>query len=84
MLYYLLLTVSLNVSNLWLMTYCIGYDKAEDASARTELITQGRLNMALCYLKQGENLQARDECTKVLETDPTNEKGLFRRGQVWI
>ena len=61
---------------------CLGFEKEEDKVGRFELMIQARLNIALCHLKLGENINARDACSKVLELDPTSEKGLFRRGQV--
>ncbi|XP_018313356.1 FK506-binding protein 59 isoform X2 [Mycetomoellerius zeteki] len=48
---------------------------------RDSLVKAAHLNLALCYLKTNENVLARDECTKVLQLDPQNEKALFRRGQ---
>eukprot|EP00996_Jenningsia_fusiforme_P000840 NODE_1763_length_1413_cov_40.805718_g1592_i0.p1 GENE.NODE_1763_length_1413_cov_40.805718_g1592_i0~~NODE_1763_length_1413_cov_40.805718_g1592_i0.p1 ORF type:complete len:294 (+),score=72.92 NODE_1763_length_1413_cov_40.805718_g1592_i0:471-1352(+) len=36
-------------------------------------------NAAMCYLKLGKNLLARETCDKLLAIDPNNVKGLFRR-----
>lgn len=49
-----------------------------------QLELAGNLNSALCYLKLEDYTEARNCCDKVIETDPLNEKGLFRRGQAYL
>ncbi|XP_062914055.1 peptidyl-prolyl cis-trans isomerase FKBP4 isoform X2 [Mobula hypostoma] len=39
------------------------------------------LNLAMCYIKMDENLQAVENCEKALELDANNEKALFRMGE---
>ena len=51
----------------------------DDEKERKPLLLSGYLNVALCYLKMGEHVDAREQCNKALELDPTSEKGLFRR-----
>jgi Tfp pilus assembly protein PilF len=46
---------------------------------RKALLVVGHLNLALCYLKLQEHIEARDQCDKALKLNPTSEKGLFRR-----
>lgn len=46
---------------------------------RKALLVVGHLNLALCYLKLQDHVEARDQCNKVLKLDPSSEKGLFRR-----
>jgi len=48
---------------------------------RKALLVSNHLNCALCHNKLGEYTEAKEQCNKVLELEPTNEKGLFRRGQ---
>jgi tetratricopeptide (TPR) repeat protein len=43
------------------------------------LVAVGHLNLALCHLKLQEYIEARDQCDKALQLNPTSEKGLFRR-----
>jgi len=40
------------------------------------------LNLAMCYLKLSEDVDACRSCDDALALDPKNEKGLFRRGMV--
>ncbi|KAE8613578.1 hypothetical protein XENTR_v10007767 [Xenopus tropicalis] len=60
-----------------------GLSKEEDAKAKS-LILAASLNLAACYLKLGEHRAALDHCNKALELDPSNEKGLFRRGEAYM
>ena len=48
----------------------------------SQLQLASHLNLSLCYLKLGNNLKTLDSSDKALEIDPTNNKGLYRRGQV--
>jgi len=54
--------------------------EAEDAALRT-FEAPCRLNRALCYIKQGQPHRAVDDCSKVLESEPSNAKALYRRGR---
>ncbi|XP_006817238.2 peptidyl-prolyl cis-trans isomerase FKBP4-like [Saccoglossus kowalevskii] len=45
-----------------------------------KLVLAANLNLAMCYLKIGEEVQAVDVCDKALQIDNKNEKGYFRRG----
>lgn len=51
---------------------------------RVEILISAHLNLALCYLKVDENLEAKNSCDKVLEMRDDNEKALFRRGQAQL
>lgn len=60
-----------------------GLQQEESAKAKT-LLLAASLNLAACFLKLGEHRSALEHCNKALETDPNNEKGLFRRGEAYI
>jgi len=53
-----------------------------DSELRSQLQLAAHLNLALCYLKLGNNLKALDSSDRALEIEPTSDKGLYRRGQV--
>jgi len=48
------------------------------------LKTQCYLNLGACYLKTEEYEKVTENCSKALEIDCTNVKGLFRRAQAYI
>jgi len=65
----------------------IEYDKNFDEDLKKESKEMKRviwLNIAAVSLKQAEYLKAISNCGKVLETDPTNIKALFRRSQAYM
>ncbi|TRY55055.1 hypothetical protein DNTS_020783 [Danionella cerebrum] len=45
------------------------------------LLLVAHLNLALCYLRLREYSQTVENCNKVMELDPENEKALYRRGE---
>jgi len=56
--------------------------KDDEAERCKSLVLAGHLNLAMCYLKLSENVDARRSCDEALSLDPNSEKGLFRRGMV--
>jgi len=56
--------------------------KDEDGEKRKSLVLAAHLNLAMCYLKLAEDVDACRSCDEALSLDPKNEKGLFRRGLV--
>lgn len=52
-----------------------------DEEDRKELLKAGRLNLAMCYIKLGRWMEARDTCTKVIEANGDIAKAWFRRGE---
>lgn len=51
---------------------------------RKALLQAGRLNLAMCYLKTGDWILARNICDKVLEENDESEKAFFRRGEAYL
>ncbi|GFW64840.1 peptidyl-prolyl cis-trans isomerase FKBP4 [Trichonephila clavipes] len=51
------------------------------AEVRKELVKSSYLNISLCHLKSKNYLLCIKYCEKTLETDPVNEKALYRKGQ---
>lgn len=52
----------------------------EEATKRNQLLLACHLNLALCHLKLGDDLSALYSSCLGLELDPTNDKGLYRKG----
>jgi tetratricopeptide (TPR) repeat protein len=51
---------------------------------RKSLLLAGRLNLAMCLLKQNEWIEARNMCNKVLEERTDVPKAYFRRGEAML
>jgi FK506-binding protein 4/5 len=58
--------------------------EGDSKKARDDIALTTYLNLALCYLKTDQSIQAKEQCNKALELDPYNEKALFRRGQAYL
>ena len=58
--------------------------KKESEAERKNLLQAGRLNLALCYLKLGNWIQARVVCDKAIEESGTVAKAWFRRGEAQL
>ena len=58
--------------------------KKEPEAERKILLQAGRLNLALCYLKLGNWIQARVVCDKAIEESGTVAKAWFRRGEAQL
>lgn len=56
----------------------------EPKKRRQALLLATQLNMALCYNKLNDSLEAIRACEKALELDPRSEKAFFRRGQAYV
>ncbi|CAD1480957.1 unnamed protein product, partial [Heterotrigona itama] len=61
-----------------------GNFKGDLKTERNDLILSAHLNLALCYLKMDQNVEAKDSCNEALKLNPQNEKALFRRGQAYF
>jgi len=55
--------------------------KGDEEEERKALLQAGRLNLALCKIKLGDALGAKDVCDKVIEENRDVEKAWFRRGE---
>jgi len=55
--------------------------KDEKENERKSLLQAGRLNLAMCYLKQNKWIETRNLCDKVLEENSDVAKAYFRRGE---
>ena len=56
--------------------------KGDEGDKRNALLLAAHLNLAMCHLKQSNNVDAILSCDEALKVDTKNEKGLFRRGTV--
>lgn len=65
------------------LEYESSWSEEEKAPAK-EVELAGHLNLAMCYLKMADYVQARAHCDKALGVDKDNVKGLFRRGQALV
>jgi FKBP-type peptidyl-prolyl cis-trans isomerase len=54
--------------------------KDGEAETRGALQLAAHLNLAMCHLKLGHDLEASHASDEALKLDPNNEKGLYRRG----
>uniref|UniRef100_A0A8C1YNP3 peptidylprolyl isomerase n=1 Tax=Cyprinus carpio TaxID=7962 RepID=A0A8C1YNP3_CYPCA len=63
----------------WLEMEC-GTGK-EQLQAIQALLLVAHLNLALCFLRLREYSQTVENCNKVIDLDPENEKALYRRGE---
>jgi len=57
---------------------------SEEKESAKQFVLAGYLNVAACYLKLTEYADVVQACSKALEIDADNEKGLFRRGQALL
>jgi len=58
--------------------------KGDEENERKNLLQAGRLNLALCYLKQGNWIEARNVCDKAIEENIESGKAWFRRGEAQL
>uniref|UniRef100_A0A8C1QI16 peptidylprolyl isomerase n=1 Tax=Cyprinus carpio TaxID=7962 RepID=A0A8C1QI16_CYPCA len=63
----------------WLEMEC-GVGKEQQQAIQAFLLV-AHLNLALCFLRLREYSQTVENCNKVMELDPENEKALYRRGE---
>ena len=54
----------------------------DEKRKRDALMLTSYLNMAMCHLKLGNNLDVVHSCEKALEMEPCSEKALYRRATV--
>lgn len=57
------------------------YDSEEEKAKCSKILLASHLNVAACLLKTKEFKQVIESCSKALEIEETNEKGLFRMAQ---
>ena len=65
------------------LEYAEGFE-GDLETERNNLLLSAHLNLALCYLKTDQNVEAKDACSEALKLSPQNEKALFRRGQAYL
>ncbi|XP_061730397.1 peptidyl-prolyl cis-trans isomerase FKBP5 isoform X1 [Nerophis ophidion] len=53
----------------------------EQQNRINDLLSTAHLNLALCFLRIKDFSQVVQNCNKVIEIDPCNEKALYRRGE---
>ncbi|XP_061788845.1 peptidyl-prolyl cis-trans isomerase FKBP5 [Nerophis lumbriciformis] len=53
----------------------------EQQNRINNFLSMAHLNLALCFLRIKDFSQVVQNCNKVIEIDPCNEKGLYRRGE---
>ena len=58
--------------------------QGEKEDDRKAVLQAGRLNLAMCYLKLNDWIEARNVCDKVIEENPKAEKAFFRRGEALV
>jgi len=65
-------------------TSAISYIEDEDSEEGKKLLSVCRLNATMAYLRNKQYTNAVEYSGKVLDKDPNNAKGLFRRGVAYI
>ena len=56
----------------------------ENKTKKDALLLAAQLNLAMCYLKLNQNLEARNACDAAIKLKPDSDKAHFRQGQVRI